>query len=53
MSKQQDNQKHQSSNKEHQDSKGMAQGANTADPSSLKKQINSEGQKSSQKKKAR
>jgi hypothetical protein len=52
MSEQKKNQKQQPPKKEHQDTKGMAHGADAADPSSLKKQIDSEGQKPSQQKKA-
>ncbi len=47
-----ENQKEQSPKKEHQDREGMAQGADAADPSSLKKQIDSEGQKPNRQKKA-
>jgi len=52
MSEQKENPKEQSSKKEQQDPEGMAQGADTADPSSLKKQIDYEGQKPNQQKKA-
>jgi hypothetical protein len=52
VSKQKENQKRQSSEKEHLDREGMAQGADTADPSSLKKEVDFEGQKPSPKKKA-
>ena len=38
--------------KEHGDSEGMAQGADAADPSSLKKEIDFDGQKPDQHKKA-
>jgi len=52
MSRHKDNQKQQPPNKEHQDKEGMAQGADAADTSSLKKQIDFEGPKPNQKKKA-
>jgi hypothetical protein len=52
MSEQKGNQKQQPPKKEHQDREGMAQGADAADPSSLKKQIDAEGQKPNQQKKA-
>jgi hypothetical protein len=52
MSEQKGSQKQRSPKEEHQDREGMKQGADTADPSSLKKQIDSEGQKPRQQKKA-
>lgn len=52
MSHQKANPKTQSPKKDLQDKEGMAQGADAADPSSLKKQIDSEGQKPGQQKKA-
>jgi hypothetical protein len=52
MSEQKKSQKQHSAKKEHQDREGMAQGADAADPSSLKKEIDSEGQKPNQQKKA-
>jgi hypothetical protein len=52
MSEQKKPQKQQSSKEQHQDKEGMAQGADAADPSSLKKEIDSEGQKPRQQKKA-
>ena len=52
MSDHKGNQKQQSPKKQHEDREGMAQGADTADPSSLKKQIDFEGQKPTQQKKA-
>jgi hypothetical protein len=52
MSEQRENQKQQPLKKEHQDREGMAQGADAADPASLKKQIDSEGQTPGQRKKA-
>ena len=52
MSGHKHDQKKQSSDKEHMDKEGMAQGADTADVSSLKKQIDFEGQKPNEQKKA-
>ncbi len=52
MSERKENEKQHSPKEEHQDREGMAQGADTADPSSLKKEIDAEGQKPNQKKKA-
>ena len=52
MSGHKQDQKQQSSQKEQMDKEGMAQGADTADVSSLKKEIDSEGQKPNQQKKA-
>jgi hypothetical protein len=52
MSEQKKHEKQHSTKKEHQDSEGMAQGADSADPSSLKKEIDSERKKQSQQKKA-
>ncbi len=52
MSEQKENQEQQSAKKEHQDREGMAQGADAADPSSLKKEIDAEGQTPNQQKKA-
>ncbi len=52
MSAQKKTQKRQPSKKEHQDREGTAQGADAADPSSLKQQIDFEGQKPHQDKKA-
>jgi hypothetical protein len=52
MSEQKKNQKQPSGKQGHQDKEGMAQGADTADPSSLKKEVDAEGKKPSQHKKA-
>ena len=52
MSEQKKTQKQQPPKKEHGDSEGMAQGADTADPSSLKKEIDFDGQKPNQQKRA-
>ncbi len=48
----QQNKKEQPDRGEQQDKEGMAQGADTAEVSSLKKQIDFEGQKPNQQKKA-
>ena len=52
MSKQKVSQKQQPQNNEHQDKEGIAQGADTADVSSLKKEIEFDGQQPNQQKKA-